>query len=153
MTKERKTMKHAWKLRVPLLALVAASVLAACGGSDSGTTETTAGGGAISKESKETTGQGEANLPEPKPQVPTIVVRDGEPVGGVEELELSAGEEVRFRVSSDAAEEVHVHGYDISKEVPAGGTVEFKFPAELEGIYEAELEALGVQILELRVNP
>jgi hypothetical protein len=85
--------------------------------------------------------------------VPTIVVRDGEPVGGVQELEYSAGEEIRFRVSSDAAEEIHVHGYDLSQNVPAGGTVEFDFPAELEGIYEAELEELGVQIIELRINP
>jgi hypothetical protein len=85
--------------------------------------------------------------------VPTIVIRDGEPVGGIQELEFSAGEDIRFRVSSDAAEEIHVHGYDLSKDVPAGGTVEFDFPAELEGIYEAELEELGVQIIELRVNP
>jgi hypothetical protein len=86
-------------------------------------------------------------------EIPTIVVRNGEPVGGIEELEYSAGEEIRFRVSSDQAEEIHVHGYDLSKDVPAGGTVEFDFPAELEGIYEAELEELGVQIIELRVNP
>jgi Cu/Zn superoxide dismutase len=85
--------------------------------------------------------------------VPTIVVRDGEPVGGIQELEYSAGEEIRFRVSSDEAEEIHVHGYDIAEDVPAGGSVEFDFPAELEGIYEAELEGLGVQIIELRVNP
>ncbi|MDQ3726416.1 MAG: cupredoxin domain-containing protein [Actinomycetota bacterium] len=85
--------------------------------------------------------------------VPTIVVRDGEPVGGVQELEFSAGEEIRFRVTSDEAEEIHVHGYDLAKDVPAGGTVEFAFPAELEGIYEAELEQLGVQIAELQVNP
>lgn len=85
--------------------------------------------------------------------VPTIEVRNGEPVGGVRTLEYSAGDEVRFRVSSDAAEEVHVHGYDIAKEVPAGGTIEFDFPADLEGIYEVELEGLGVQIAELRVNP
>jgi hypothetical protein len=85
--------------------------------------------------------------------VPTIVVRDGEPVDGIAELEFSAGEEIRFRVSSDEAEEIHVHGYDLSQDVPAGGTVEFDFPAELEGIYEAELEGLGVQIAELRINP
>jgi hypothetical protein len=85
--------------------------------------------------------------------VPTIVVRDGEPVDGIAELEFSAGEEIRFRVTSDQAEEIHVHGYDISKDVPAGGTIEFAFPAELEGIYEAELEELGVQIAELRINP
>ncbi|HYH53839.1 MAG TPA: hypothetical protein VD761_06885 [Solirubrobacterales bacterium] len=85
--------------------------------------------------------------------VPTIVVRDGEPVGGVAELEFDAGEEVRFRVRSDEAEEIHVHGYDLAKNVPAGGTVEFAFPAELEGIYEAELEQQGAQIVELQINP
>jgi hypothetical protein len=86
-------------------------------------------------------------------EVPTIEVRDGEPVGGIQTLEFSAGEQIRFRVFSDAAEEIHVHGYDIAKDVPADGTIEFDFPAELEGIYEAELEDLGVQIAELRINP
>jgi len=100
-----------------------------------------------------------AASPRPKPRIPPapttcrIVVKNGEPVGGVQELEYSAGEQIRFRVTSDAAEEIHVHGYDIAKDVPAGGTVEFDFPAELEGIYEAELEELGVQIAELRINP
>jgi hypothetical protein len=101
--------------------------------------------GAAAGEGESTSGGGE--------EVPTIEVRDGEPVGGVQTLEFSAGEEIRFRVSSDAAEEIHVHGYDIAKDVPAGGTIEFDFPAELEGIYEAELEGLGVQIAELRINP
>lgn len=85
--------------------------------------------------------------------VPTIEVRNDEPVGGVQELEFDAGEEIRFVVSSDAAEEIHVHGYDIAQDVPAGGSVEFAFPAEIEGIFEVELEALGTQIAELRVNP
>jgi hypothetical protein len=101
--------------------------------------------GAAANEGEATSGDGG--------EVPTIVVRDGEPVGGIQTLEFSAGEEIRFRVSSDAAEEIHVHGYDIAKDVPAGGTIEFDFPAELEGIYEAELEDLGVQIAELRINP
>jgi Cu-Zn family superoxide dismutase len=101
--------------------------------------------GAAAGEGEATSGGGD--------EVPTIEVRNGEPVGGVQTLEFSAGEEIRFRVSSDEAEEIHVHGYDIAKDVPAGGTIEFDFPAELEGIYEAELEGLGVQIAELRVNP
>ncbi|MDQ2630636.1 MAG: hypothetical protein M3Y75_06640 [Actinomycetota bacterium] len=85
--------------------------------------------------------------------LPTIVVRNGEPVDGVQELEFDAGDEVRFRVSSDEAEEIHVHGYDLAKDVPAGGTIEFAFPAELEGIYEVELEQQAVQIAELQINP
>jgi hypothetical protein len=86
--------------------------------------------------------------------VPTIVVRNGSPVGGIEQLEYSAGEQIRFKVDGDEAEEIHVHGYDLMKDIPAGGgTVEFDFPAEIEGIFEAELEGKGVQILELTVNP
>ena len=85
--------------------------------------------------------------------VPTIEVKNDEPVGGIQELEFDSGEDIRFRVSSDAAEEIHVHGYDIAKEVAAGGSVEFDFPGEIEGIFEVELEELGTQIAELRVNP
>jgi hypothetical protein len=95
----------------------------------------------------------EEGAPTASGDVPAIAVRAGEPVDGVQELEYSAGDEVRFRVISDEAEEIHVHGYDIAKDVPAEGAVEFAFPADLEGIYEVELEQLGVQIAELRVNP
>lgn len=87
-------------------------------------------------------------------EIVTVVVEDGEPVGGIAELEFNAGEQIRFKVEGDEAEEIHVHGYDLMKEIPkGGGTVEFDFPAEIEGIFEAELEGKGVQIAELRVNP
>jgi len=87
-------------------------------------------------------------------EVVTVVVRNGEPVGGIAELEFNAGEEIRFKVEGDEAEEIHVHGYDLMKEIPeGGGTVEFDFPAEIEGIFEAELEGKGVQIAQLTVNP
>jgi hypothetical protein len=84
---------------------------------------------------------------------PTIVIRNGEPVGGVQELEYSAGDEVEFSVRSDVADEIHVHGYDLSKDVKAGGSVSFSFPAEIEGIFEVELHEGEAQIAELRVNP
>jgi hypothetical protein len=84
---------------------------------------------------------------------PTIVIRNGEPVGGIEELEYSAGDEIRFQVESDVADEVHVHGYDLMEDVSAGGEVAFDFAAEIEGIFEVELEGRKEQIAELRVNP
>jgi hypothetical protein len=83
----------------------------------------------------------------------TIVVKNGEPVGGVQRLEYSAGEQIEFTVDSDVADEIHVHGYDLMKDVPAGGSVSFSFPAEIEGIFEAELEGRKEQIAEIRVNP
>lgn len=86
--------------------------------------------------------------------VPTVVVKNGEPVGGIQKLEVDSGDQIRFKVTGDEAEEIHLHGYDVTEEIPAGGgTVEFDLPAEIEGIFEAELEGQGVQILELVVNP
>jgi hypothetical protein len=46
-----------------------------------------------------------------------------------------------------------VHGYDFHKNVPAGGSVDFKFPAKIDGVFVIELESRGEQIAELRVNP
>jgi hypothetical protein len=87
------------------------------------------------------------------PAIEQVTVRGGEPVGGVKELEFDSGERVRFAVRSDVTDEVHVHGYDVSEEVPAGGSVRFSFPASIEGVFEVELEGRGVQIAELRVSP
>jgi hypothetical protein len=85
--------------------------------------------------------------------VTTIVIKHGEPVGGIAQLTYNKGEEVRFEVDSDVSDEVHMHGYDIMKDVKAGGSVSFDFPATIEGVFEAELEGRKEQILELTVNP
>jgi hypothetical protein len=86
-------------------------------------------------------------------KVPVIVVKHGEPLGGVRELTYNKGEEIRFRVDSDVSDEVHLHGYDLMKDVAAGGSVSFDFPATIEGVFEAELEGRKEQIVELTVNP
>lgn len=107
-------------------------------------------------EAQGTTGQGSAGAPVEKqnpPKVPTVVFRNGEPTGGILKIEVQKGDPIKFRVKSDIADEVHVHGFDISKDVPAGGSVTFSFQGEITGIYEAEMEQLGVQIVELQINP
>jgi hypothetical protein len=85
--------------------------------------------------------------------VTTIVIKHGKPVGGIAQLTYNEGEEVRFKVDSDVSDEVHMHGYDIMKDVKAGGSVSFDFAATIEGVFEAELEDRKEQILELTVNP
>jgi hypothetical protein len=90
----------------------------------------------------------------PKPPAPKVItVKGGKPVGGVQKLEYTKGDRIRFVVRSDVSDEVHVHGYDIPKDVKAGGGVSFNFPAKLEGVFEIELESRKEQIAELRVNP
>jgi hypothetical protein len=86
-------------------------------------------------------------------KVTMIVIKHGKPVGGIADLTYNKGEQVRFKVDSDVSDEVHMHGYDIMKEVKAGGSVSFDFPATIEGVFEAELEDRREQILELTVNP
>jgi hypothetical protein len=88
-----------------------------------------------------------------KASIPTIVIENGEPIGGITDITVNEGERVRFKVDSDVSDEVHMHGYDIMKDVRAGGSVSFDFPATIEGIFEAELEGRREQILELTVNP
>lgn len=137
-------MSYAKRVFAMLLAVFAIAGLAACGGDDNSDTTSTGNAGGDG---------GGHSITEVKNAVPTITVENGEPVGGVQELEYNAGDQVRFKVDSDVADEIHVHGYDLMKDVPAGGSVSFSFPAEIEGIFEVELEGLKEQIAELRVNP
>ena len=126
-------MNNATKLFGAVLVLLAALALSACGSSSNNGSTT--------------------NQDAQAGSVPTIVIKNGEPVGGIKQLEYSAGEQIRFKVKSDIAEEVHFHGYEVMKDVKAGGTVSFDMPAEIEGIFEVELEGEKEQIAEITVNP
>ena len=126
-------MKNATKLFPVVLVLLAALALSACGSSSDNSSTTNQNAQAAT--------------------VPTIVIKNGEPVGGIEQLEYSAGEQIHFKVESDISEEVHFHGYEVMKDVKAGGTVSFDMPAEIEGIFEVELEGRKEQIAEITVNP
>jgi hypothetical protein len=87
--------------------------------------------------------------PTPTPKAEPPLVTPGE----VTKLRFEQGEQVRFRVRSDVADHVHVHGYDLMKDVTPGKTITFSFPAGITGIFEIELEDRGEQIAQLRVDP
>ena len=89
----------------------------------------------------------------PSPPVRNVRVRGGEPVGGVQELEFEKGETAEFFVTSDVADHVHVHGYDLMKDVTPFKPVKFEFEAKIDGQFEIELEDRGVEIATLKVNP
>lgn len=88
-------------------------------------------------------------------KVPTVVVdKEGHPVGGIQELVYNKGDQIHFKVKVPFEEEVHLHGYDVAKEVPkGGGTVTYDLKADLEGEFEAELEDRAEQIVALKVEP
>ena len=94
----------------------------------------------------------------PPPQAtaqPPLAIRisDNEPVGGVQQLTVRKGERMRFTVSSDAPEEVHVHDYDITEPVSPAAPARFDFASTIEGVFDVELQRSAVQILTLRVDP
>jgi hypothetical protein len=89
----------------------------------------------------------ETPTPTPKPKPPLL---QG---GKVTRLEFKEGDTVKFRVVSPVAEEVHIHGYDIAKDLEPNKEITVSFPATIEGIFEIEYEHAAEQIGELRVEP
>lgn len=81
-----------------------------------------------------------------------IVVAGGVVNPPAERVPVPLGNTVRLVITSDVADEIHVHGYDLSTEVAAGGTAEMEFVADVPGIFEVELEDAVIPLVELEVS-
>lgn len=82
-----------------------------------------------------------------------VVVKDGKIEGGLSHEQVQQGSRVVIRVEADVTDEVHLHGYDIARDVAPGKPAVVDFVASLPGRFEVELESQGRQILELSVVP
>jgi hypothetical protein len=67
-------------------------------------------------------------------------------------VEIEQGQIFELIVSSDEAHEIHVHGYDESFEIPAGGEGSATFEADQTGVWEVEIEDTGSKLFDLRVQ-
>jgi hypothetical protein len=143
-----------------IVVLVVAYVVFAGGSDDNKTTATqpasasasapaTASDGTTSA----TTSGGTTATQPPAPVPPTVRVVNAKPQGGIQKLNFNKGDQINFRVVSDTADEIHVHGYDLMKNVPKGGSVTFSFKGSIDGRFVVELEGHGEQIAELDVAP
>ena len=129
-----------------IIAVVAVIVLS--GGGDE--TDKAAEATATPTPSATASGTAEATAtptPKPKPE-PPLLQAGKEPT-----LSFDQGDTVRFRVRHDEAEEVHIHGYDIKKELAADETADVSFDASIPGIFEIELEHSGTPVGRLKVEP
>ncbi len=92
--------------------------------------------------------------PSPTPSVRTVAVAfaGGQVTGTSGREEVPVGEPVVLRISSDVAEEVHVHGYDAYGDIPAGGSVDIPLTADIPGVFEVELHDSGKVLFQLRVG-
>lgn len=82
----------------------------------------------------------------------TIVVRDGKVFLGKSVFEEKQGDQVIVKVMSDRADEFHLHGYDLGKELEPGKPVTLSFKAVIPGQFEAELHHLHLRLFSLRVR-
>jgi len=105
--------------------------------------------GSTSDDSTSTSTSDDATVPASQ----TINVVNGQPQGGVKTVSFKKNDQVVLKVNSDTADEIHVHGYDLKKDVEKGGSVTFTFKATIEGRFEVELENAGTQIANLEVTP
>jgi FtsP/CotA-like multicopper oxidase with cupredoxin domain len=76
--------------------------------------------------------------PPPKPEVTRIRIVGGEVAGGPKTIEVTKGDVVRIVVTADAPDELHLHGYDITRNAGPGQPARFRIDATLEGAFEME---------------
>ena len=80
-----------------------------------------------------------------------IEVEEGRVVGPGQ-VTVATGDRVAIEVESDVADHVHIHGYDVVREIAAGQKVTISFRATIPGVFEIELEDAGVLLTRLEVT-
>lgn len=81
-----------------------------------------------------------------------VAVAGGKVTPPTHRVRVTKGDTVRLVVTADVDDEVHVHGFDITKDVVAGTPATITFVADQAGIVEVELESAGLQLLQLEVR-
>jgi multidrug efflux pump subunit AcrA (membrane-fusion protein) len=81
-----------------------------------------------------------------------VAVKNGKVVPPTHRVKVAKGTQVRLVVTSDKADQVHVHGYDIEKDLPAGKPTTLEFSADQTGLFEIETHESGLQLVQLEVR-
>src|SRR3954463_6183124 len=82
----------------------------------------------------------------------TVTVTGGKVHTPAERVKVPAGRTVRIVVTSDKADEFHLHGYDREIELKPGVPGTLLFVADRPGVFEAELHHSGLRAFELQVG-
>jgi hypothetical protein len=99
-----------------------------------------------------TTGPSAGRAPTLAVHTISVKVRGGKATGDTGKVTVPLGSPVVISVSSDVADEVHVHGYERTVKVPAASTASVVFTANKLGTFEVELENPQVPLLQLQVG-
>ncbi|HJQ96071.1 MAG TPA: hypothetical protein VJ935_10255 [Acidimicrobiia bacterium] len=86
-------------------------------------------------------------------RIPLLRVEGGVKVEGPDTISVEQGRTVLFEVEADAADEIHVHGYDLFFMTAPGEVVVVEFVADATGIFEVELEESHLPLVNVEVTP
>jgi hypothetical protein len=89
---------------------------------------------------------------QPRPR-PPLTVRINSRASGLTRISVPRGRHVLLLVTGDPGAEIHLHGYDVLRRIPANRPARISFRATIPGRFEVELEAEGRQIADLSVLP
>lgn len=81
-----------------------------------------------------------------------VTFSHGKAGGSTGRVQVAKGTSVALTVTSDVADEVHLHGYDIEKQLSPGTPVTLQFDATITGVFEVELHKASTVLLRLQVS-
>lgn len=85
-------------------------------------------------------------------QTISLTVSGGKVTGQTGRVKVALGTRVRLTVTSDAADEIHVHVYDLTQEVSAGASASIEFVADKPGVVDVELERATLTLTRLAIS-
>ncbi len=139
------------RLTAALLGVTCALAVSGCAGTAA--PGPAAAGSSSSSTARTATGSATTEpAPAPASQRIEVTVAGGRVDGGTDRVPVRAGTPVTLVVTSDAADEVHVHGYDLSADLAPGTPATVEFDATVPGVFEVELHDAGTLLLSLQVG-
>jgi FtsP/CotA-like multicopper oxidase with cupredoxin domain len=144
----------AYRRRVIAGLVVLGWLVAGCGGNGGGeaASTTTAATTTTSATTATSTGDAATTTAGFAGKLVQVRVAGGKVETAQRRVRVSRGDRVRIQVQSDQADEVHVHGFDLSEEVGPGKPATVEFTADLPGVWEVELENAKRKLFDLEVR-
>ncbi|MGW0063440.1 hypothetical protein ACWDTT_26350 [Streptosporangium sandarakinum] len=88
----------------------------------------------------------------PKGPTVEITVTGGRVTPPPGRVEVTRGQAVRLVVTSDVADEIHVHGFDLTRRLEPGRPVTLDVVADRTGLFEVETHESGLVLTQLVIR-
>ena len=134
----------------PVLSAALLLALSGCAGTDSSASPAASAASASS-----TSPAAELSTTTPVPpagQQLAVQVAGGKVTGDTGRVPVPVGDHVTLTITSDVADAVHVHGYDLTTALTPGTPADLTFDATIPGVVEVELHEAGTVLLSLQVG-